>query len=271
MSASPTRTFDVDLDFPEGRVQARLELPRGPMRLAEFAEALLPLASEVSSMGERIAGRMGEKVSCRKGCGACCRQLVPVSPAEAYMIADLVDSVAEPYQSRIRDRFAKVEEYLKSKGMLDRLNALHERDRADDEHKSVAREYFFLGVPCPFLQDESCAIHEFRPAICREYLVTSPAENCKNPFANPIRKLPVSLKLTEALVRLSADLMGGEPRAVPLPLALTWVANHPAGRPLAADSEQMLNALLHHLRRGIAETMKNVNAQNPDAIRDLKS
>jgi Fe-S-cluster containining protein len=36
-------------------------------------------------------------------------------------------------------------------------------------------------MPCPFLEDESCSIHPDRPLVCREYLVTSPAELCAGP------------------------------------------------------------------------------------------
>lgn len=247
------RIFELDMDFPEGRLQANLEWPVGPMRLAELAEGMLALSSEVASMGERIVEKMGDRISCRKGCGACCRQLVPISPAEAYMLANLVESAEEPYRGHIRNRFEKIEEFLKKKGFHDRLNAIVEKDRSDAVHRAVAREYFELGVPCPFLQDESCAIHPFRPAICREYLVVSPAENCKTPFTKEIRRLPLSIKLTEALARVSAELMGGEPRAVPLSMALRWVKEHPRGREVAGDSEKMLNSLLHHLRKSVRE------------------
>ena len=38
----------------------------------------------------------------------------------------------------------------------------------------LGREYFQLGIPCPFLEEESCSIYHDRPITCREYLVTSP-------------------------------------------------------------------------------------------------
>ena len=35
----------------------------------------------------------GEAISCKAGCGACCRQAVPISEVEAYQIAELVDAM----------------------------------------------------------------------------------------------------------------------------------------------------------------------------------
>ena len=37
----------------------------------------------------------GETISCKKGCGACCRQLVPISQVEARRIRDLVEAMPE--------------------------------------------------------------------------------------------------------------------------------------------------------------------------------
>lgn len=38
----------------------------------------------------------GRVVSCRKGCGACCRQLVPLAWSEAYQPGELVNALPEP-------------------------------------------------------------------------------------------------------------------------------------------------------------------------------
>ena len=46
-------------------------------------------------------------------------------------------------------------------------------------------------MPCPFLEDESCSIHPERPLVCREYLVTSPAELCAGPAQEGVTPVPV--------------------------------------------------------------------------------
>ena len=48
-----------------------------------------------------------------------------------------------------------------------------------------------MGVPCPFLEDESCSIHPERPLVCREYLVTSPAALCAGPTQEGVTPVAV--------------------------------------------------------------------------------
>ena len=47
-----------------------------------------------------------------------------------------------------------------------------------EERTPLALSYFRLGIPCPFLEEESCSIHPDRPLSCREYLVTSAPIHC---------------------------------------------------------------------------------------------
>jgi Fe-S-cluster containining protein len=79
-------------------------------------------------------------------------------------------------------------------------------------------EYFSKGIPCPFLEDESCSIHENRPLICRQYLVTSPASHCRKPSAETISRVPLAADVLRALIRIEAQDQD-RPRFVPLVLA----------------------------------------------------
>ncbi len=45
-------------------------------------------------------------ISCRAGCGACCRQVVPLAEFEAYHIAAVVERLPEPRRSAVKQRFA---------------------------------------------------------------------------------------------------------------------------------------------------------------------
>jgi hypothetical protein len=74
----------------EDTVELKFTVPEG----ACAPEALLPgaqaLANKVAELGEARARSAGLKISCTKGCGACCRQMVPISPTEARHLAALV-------------------------------------------------------------------------------------------------------------------------------------------------------------------------------------
>jgi hypothetical protein len=81
--------------------------------------------------------------------------------------------------------------------------------------------YFTLRVPCPFLEEESCSIHPERPLVCREYLVTSPAELCAGPQQEGVTPLPVP-KLSPVARRLQGDADAW----FPLALLLAWRRRH---------------------------------------------
>jgi Fe-S-cluster containining protein len=128
------------------------------------------------------AAEKGKAVSCRKGCGACCRQLVPISRTEGEALLALIEAMPKDRRKAVRARFADAEARITAAG-------LHERGDRSDWEMSVA--YFALGVPCPFLEEESCSIHPDRPLVCREYLVTSPAELCAGPTQEGVTPVPV--------------------------------------------------------------------------------
>lgn len=97
----------------------------------------------------------------------------------------------------------------------------------------LGRDYFALGVPCPFLEDESCSIHPERPLVCREYLVTSPAEHCARPTPGAVEGVDLPGSLWMAFARLcdpspEAETIGW----VPLVPASEGVASHREGPPL---------------------------------------
>jgi hypothetical protein len=83
-----------------------------------------------------------------------------------------------------------------------------------------------MGMPCPFLIDESCSIHAHRPVVCREYNVTSPPELCTDPIRNPIIRVPLPQPLSTPLARLTAELTGTKTRLIPLSLVPLWVSEN---------------------------------------------
>lgn len=144
------------------------------------------------------------------------------------MIADLVASLPPDRKQATLERFAAARDTLRAQGFGERSL---EGSASKDDVLHLGLDYFGLGIACPFLVGESCSIHPARPSACREYLVTSPAANCSDPAALPVRLVPSAGSLTEALSKLSAMILGGEPQVIPLTLALEWaIANREAGR-----------------------------------------
>jgi Fe-S-cluster containining protein len=241
------RIIRVDIRTRYGRIQGNLAVPPGGMRLAELAWNVMALDDRLVAMAARAEAAAGRPVSCAKGCGACCRQAVPVSPAEAWMLADHVASLPPADRQAVRERFARVRERLAGAGFADR--SLAGGDRRELERLGL--DYFRLGLACPFLAAEACSIHPHRPSACREFLAVSPAEYCADPGARPVRNVPMPASLTDALSRACAAALGGEPTTVPL--ALDWAAAHRDEGAQRFDAEQLLGTFFDILAAAAAE------------------
>jgi Fe-S-cluster containining protein len=210
-------------------VEAEIEAPTGPTSARQMLPFFRAVAEAIVDRGVRHVVAEGKAVSCRAGCGACCRQLVPIAPPEAHVIADLVEEMPEPRRATIRERFAAARARLGETPLLAMLE--DPGTFADGDLQRLGLDYFALGIACPFLEDESCSIYPERPIACREYLVTSPAEDCARPSAESISMVPMPGQASSAVSRL--DEAPGERFIpwVPLILAPSWSRSNPEDPP----------------------------------------
>jgi Fe-S-cluster containining protein len=225
--SSSTSTFvtaNIEFSIAGNLIRANFRMPAGPARLSDLLPACRSVADAVVSIAARTSEACGKSISCKAGCGACCRQLVPVSEPEARVIANLVANMPEPRQSVILERFKQARERLAETGAHEKLA---DTDCFPYESlREFGTEYFDLGIPCPFLENESCSIYEERPVICREFLVTSDPKHCAKPSAETIDTVPLATHVSAALVRVGLKPGVTHARWVPLILALDWVEEH---------------------------------------------
>lgn len=207
------RRLRIEMNVPTARVDSRRLLPL----FHAVADRLVDVACEAASAA-------GEKVSCTKGCGACCRQLVPISVTEAHQLRELLDAQPEPRRSELRARFAAARTRLEQAGLLETLR--RPQQVTDAQSQPLGLAYFELGIACPFLEDESCSIHPDRPAACREYLVTSPAEHCAHPTAESVRGVKMPAKVSRVIRQIERPLGNETLGWVPLILAPQWSEAH---------------------------------------------
>jgi len=197
----PVLEGDFALSISGEAAAFHVEVPDGPTTL----EALLPvfqgLSNEIARRAAVKAVSAGERISCRAGCGACCRQAVPVAEAEARHIAALVAAMPEPRRGEIRTRFEAAERRLEETALASRMVDMPDGKTVID----VGTSYFRLGVPCPFLEAESCSIHPDRPLRCREHLVTSPAVACAALIPEAIKMAPLAGAPSLALFKVGAQ------------------------------------------------------------------
>jgi Fe-S-cluster containining protein len=232
----------TDRETISGRVQLRVyeepitvevTVPAEPTPMADLLPVFQGLTNAVVDLAIARVEAQGRTISCRAGCGACCRQVVPVSESEARSLARLVDALPEPRRTAIRERFADAVRRLAVAGVLEPLT------RAVSQGGEPVRElglaYFRAGIACPFLENESCSIYRDRPLACREYLVTSPAEHCANPSPESVQMVPLPGRPSKAVMTEDRSATAGG--WVPLVLSLDWAPDHPAPDPLSSGPE----------------------------------
>lgn len=194
-------------------------------------EPLLPVFHGfLGAMSERAVARVeaeGKAISCRAGCGACCRQAVPIAPSEARALAAHVAEMPEPRRSQVGSRFAAARAKLDAAGVDHSPASFSEANM--EERLALGMTYFNAGVACPFLVDESCSIHPVRPLSCREYLVTTPAIACQTPTMDSVKTVKLAGSMCTALIAVEA-VLEGHGRLL-LVDALAWAEANPAPPP----------------------------------------
>ncbi|HKD28593.1 MAG TPA: YkgJ family cysteine cluster protein [Xanthobacteraceae bacterium] len=204
-----------------------VEAPQPPERVR--LDEVLPLLRKIDDHAVGLAVQRteaeGKTVSCRKGCAACCRvQPVPVTPPEAYALLRLVENLPEQRRAEVRDRFADRVRRLRDAGLADHFLQL-EGDHVE-QVRDAARRYMRLGLVCPFLEDDACSIYEDRPFVCREYLVTSPAERCRDPFTTTVEGIQMPVAGQGAMLRTATKFLEKPQFSVALTLALEYAEAH---------------------------------------------
>lgn len=217
----PYRVAQFTIALGDRSIEASARVPAAEIRIADLLPVLRKFNDALIGVSVAEAEENGGKVSCCAGCGACCRQAVPIAESEALALLEWVETLPSEQQEALRERFKDAVDELDRKGMLERTRQAS-LVRSRPEAVQFALDYFYAGVPCPFLIKESCSIHPIRPMKCREYLVTSPAINCQRPTAESIDKIDVPKPFSRILFHLENHMLPGYGKWIPLVLLFEW-------------------------------------------------
>lgn len=227
-------------------------VPEGECRTTDLLPLLLGLCEAITGAAVRELPNT-QRVSCGPGCGACCRQLVPISHTEAAWLHHTVLPGLDPaHRGRVDSRIREAAVVLEKFGLTEAIRGLP-AEPDPETRQSTGLRYFLAGIPCPFLEDDSCSIHPQRPLACREYLVTSPAAACGHPEPGTISPVPIPLKPSHALIRLDA----GSP---PIP---GWRTMIDALSDPAAPVPQVVPNAIGFLKKFLAELLERANLETP--------
>src|SRR5690349_8697349 len=108
-----------------GRSTATLRLKVGELAIAHpitVPDAAAPATTVLPALQGLVnavveAAQRGQEISCRKGCGACCRQLVPISRTEGEALLALVEAMPSERRDAVRARFAEAEAKIVQAGL----------------------------------------------------------------------------------------------------------------------------------------------------------
>lgn len=236
----------VEITVFGGTLRAQIPVPSAAVSAGQMLPMFHSIGDAVIHLSIKAVEREGKSISCRMGCAACCRQFVPISETEARELIDLVSKMPEPRRSQIRERFAAAVGKIDAGGLRDRL--MNPESHPAERMRTVAIEYFGHWIDCPFLENEMCSVHPQRPLACREYLVTSPAENCST--LSDIDGVRVPNHASLALCRLDEKPTQTLVRTVPLAMIFEWAKTappEPAGRP----GTEIMAEFLRYLGTGV--------------------
>jgi Fe-S-cluster containining protein len=215
-------TGNIRINIGGQPLDLQMTVPAKPVKPQRMLPIFQQMANSFVGMTETAVKSAGGEISCRKGCAACCRQAIPLSEIEAYQITETVEAMPEPRRTEMKKRFETAWHHFADSGWFERLDESFKMP--PEERNEIVVEYFNEKIDCPFLEDEMCSIHQTRPLACREYIVTSPAENCSHLSAETVRmvELPVKTSDTVRKISNSAELNSSPANFVPLVLALEW-------------------------------------------------
>lgn len=236
------RRVPFRIDTPEGPLEGAVQTVDAPVPAVSALQAARGLAESLIGIAQRHSAAQGAPVTCRMGCDACCHHLVPVTPAEAFALAHLVEGLPDDEREAVQARFDTALQRAEEAGLAEALSAT--LDGRGFEHNQA---WFEARIPCPFLVDHACSIYEHRPIPCREHLVTSPPAACDDPTPQSVHPLPLFARVSRSLARLCHDTWPESPPRIPLPLVLRWAADHHDERARPRNGTELLKALIQGL------------------------
>ena len=116
---------NIELKLYGKPVKLNLVVPEKPVKPVKILPVLHKITNKIVDAAIGSFVEEGDSVSCQAGCGACCRQPVPLAEFEAYQSAELVENMPNrggrtlKKDSRSRRKLEKVDWFEKLETVLE--------------------------------------------------------------------------------------------------------------------------------------------------------
>jgi len=164
LSKKPWIEVDEDL---AARVR---QLVVGALAAARYGEMALEVTRQAMQWADQLiesfesVNPLPRPVACEPGCSFCCTNLVEATPAEVFLIAQVISRYFTP------DKLERVKERTL------RMAALKVGKTKQDLAATRQAE------PCPLLEEDRCMVYPWRPLMCRA-MHSLDREHCRRSFA----------------------------------------------------------------------------------------
>ena len=122
-SSNPAETVTVEfaVGLGGGKFTATAVVPAGQTNLTQILPVIQSLENSLIAGVTAQLAEAGRAISCKAGCGACCRQIVPLSIFEAEALTAWIRDLPESRQQELAQRFHQALLKLASSGLIDRM------------------------------------------------------------------------------------------------------------------------------------------------------
>jgi Fe-S-cluster containining protein len=204
------KKFTLLIDSQSGK-SIDIEVPDKPLAVS----GIVPLMHLITDhLVQAAIHHCDSPVTCSKGCGVCCKQLVPLAIPEVFFIVERLLEMPAALRTPVLQKFEFIEKNLETDNFIGSLRTI---DQTKND-RAIAERYFRAGLDCPFLEHGSCSIHPWRPVVCREFNSLSDPLLCNDPFTNKVKALSYRRRPSEILAKLYSMLTDSTPVLTPVPL-----------------------------------------------------
>ncbi len=265
-----TERLNLDITTSSGNLHAQVEVPTHFIPVTSIVPVIRSLGEQAQDLEIAKTLKRGKTISCQKGCAACCRMMIPVSPPEAFALVEAIRGLTPEHQARIGQNLGETQRRFQEAGLFSTLQDLAESSYqlSDNDFQAINHAYYALRLPCVFLENEVCSIYEHRPAGCRSHLVSSPAEWCQEMEQHPVQELHIPLRAGTILSMLWKELTGGPLRLIPLPIAITWAESHQSQNQQTWKGMEIFNRALEGLEKYLHQMLNTASIPHPEKKRE---